>query len=107
MVLEDGFGFIIGAVEEFFNLDVNFLGGALAAITLEGTITAAQEHAVRPLSATDERHNNLIVGYSGGLGIDVSLTAGLFMRAEWEYARYTTVVDTSINTVRAGLGYKF
>ncbi|MBR0798391.1 porin family protein [Bradyrhizobium jicamae] len=62
---------------------------------------------LQPLTATEERHNNLIVGYSGGLGIDVSLTAGLFMRAEWEYARYTTVVDTSVNTVRLGLGYKF
>ncbi|QPF83720.1 porin family protein [Bradyrhizobium genosp. L] len=57
--------------------------------------------------ATDVRHNNLVVGYSGGLGIDVALMAGLFMRAEWEYARYTTVVDTSVNTVRVGLGYKF
>lgn len=63
--------------------------------------------ALMPLSATDERHNNLVVGYSGGLGIDINLMAGLFMRAEWEYARYTTVVDTSVNTVRVGLGYKF
>jgi opacity protein-like surface antigen len=31
----------------------------------------------------------------------------LFLRAEWEYARFTGVVDTSINTVRAGVGYKF
>jgi len=29
------------------------------------------------------------------------------MRAEWEYLRFTTTVDTNINTVRAGLGYKF
>jgi opacity protein-like surface antigen len=29
------------------------------------------------------------------------------MRAEWEYARFSGAVDTSINTVRAGLGYKF
>jgi opacity protein-like surface antigen len=29
------------------------------------------------------------------------------MRAEWEYVRFTSNVDTSINTVRAGLGYKF
>jgi opacity protein-like surface antigen len=29
------------------------------------------------------------------------------MRAEWEYLRFTEVVDTSVNTVRVGLGYKF
>jgi outer membrane immunogenic protein len=60
-----------------------------------------------PLSATDAVHNHLIYGYTAGLGVDVNLIGGLFMRAEWEYIRFTTSVDTSINTVRAGLGYKF
>jgi outer membrane immunogenic protein len=59
------------------------------------------------LSASDAVHNHLIYGYTGGLGIDINLLGGLFMRAEWEYVRFTTSVDTSINTVRAGLGYKF
>jgi opacity protein-like surface antigen len=35
------------------------------------------------------------------------LAAGLFLRAEWEYVRFASSVDTSVNTVRAGLGYKF
>ena len=60
-----------------------------------------------PLFATDAVHNHLIYGYTGGLGFDVNLIGGLFMRAEWEYIRFTSSVDTSINTVRAGLGYKF
>jgi len=60
-----------------------------------------------PLSASDVTHNHLIYGYTAGLGIDVNLIAGLFLRAEWEYVRFTTSIDTSINTVRAGLGYKF
>ncbi|MCA6109931.1 outer membrane protein [Bradyrhizobium cenepequi] len=60
-----------------------------------------------PLSATDAVHNHLIYGYTAGLGIDINLVGGLFMRAEWEYIRFTTTVDTNINTVRAGLGYKF
>jgi outer membrane immunogenic protein len=62
---------------------------------------------LQTLSATDGVHNHLIYGYTGGLGIDINLAAGLFMRAEWEYVRFTSSVDTSINTVRAGLGYKF
>jgi opacity protein-like surface antigen len=59
------------------------------------------------LNATDAVHNHLVYGYTGGLGVDVNLVGGLFMRAEWEYVRFTSTVDTSINTVRAGLGYKF
>ncbi len=36
------------------------------------------------------------------------LVGGLFMRAEWEYIRCRRRKWTSnINTVRAGLGYKF
>ena len=39
--------------------------------------------------------------------MDVMLWSGLFLRAEWEYLRFTAPIDTQINTVRAGLGYKF
>jgi outer membrane immunogenic protein len=60
-----------------------------------------------PLSASEAVHNHLIYGYTAGLGVDINLVGGLFMRAEWEYIRFTSTVDTSINTVRAGLGYKF
>jgi opacity protein-like surface antigen len=59
------------------------------------------------LTANEAVHNHLIYGFTGGLGVDVNLIGGLFVRAEWEYLRFTTTVDTNINTVRAGLGYKF
>jgi opacity protein-like surface antigen len=59
------------------------------------------------LSSSNVQHNHLIYGYAAGLGVDVNLVGGLFVRAEWEYLRFTSAVDTSINTVRAGLGYKF
>lgn len=67
-----------------------------------GTYTALQ-----PLNSTDAQHNHLIYGYTAGVGVDVNLVGGLFMRAEYEYIRFSSAVDTSINTVRAGLGYKF
>jgi outer membrane immunogenic protein len=60
-----------------------------------------------PMVANQAQHGHLIYGYSGGLGVDVNLVGGLFLRAEWEYIRFTSQIDTSINTVRAGLGYKF
>ena len=63
--------------------------------------------ALVPLSSTDAQHNHLIYGYTSGLGVDVNLVGGLFMRAEYEYIRFSSAVDTSINTVRAGVGYKF
>jgi outer membrane immunogenic protein len=62
---------------------------------------------LQPLFAEDTAHNHLVYGYTAGLGVDVNLVGGLFMRAEWEYVRFTAAVDTNINTVRLGLGYKF
>jgi len=59
------------------------------------------------VSATDGQYNRLIYGYTAGLGVDINLVGGLFARAEYEYVRFTSTVDTNINTVRAGLGYKF
>ena len=56
---------------------------------------------------TDNANSHFISGFAGGLGVDVMLCAGLFLRAEWEYLRFTSTVDTSVNTVRAGIGYKF
>lgn len=58
-------------------------------------------------SVEDGKYSHLIYGYTAGLGIDINLIGGLFARAEWEYIRFTSSVDTSINTVRAGIGYKF
>jgi outer membrane immunogenic protein len=59
------------------------------------------------LSGSNGSFNHMIYGYSAGLGVDINLIGGLFMRAEWEYVRFTDQTDVNINTVRAGLGYKF
>jgi len=56
---------------------------------------------------TEGQYSHLIYGYTAGLGVDINLVGGLFARAEWEYIRFTSAVDTSVNTVRAGIGYKF
>jgi outer membrane immunogenic protein len=59
------------------------------------------------LTGTSGQYSHMIYGYTAGLGVDVQLVANLFLRAEWEYVRFTSAVDTNLNTVRAGLGYKF
>jgi opacity protein-like surface antigen len=53
------------------------------------------------------QQTKLVYGYSVGAGIDVMLVGGLFVRAEYEYRRVTSDIESNINTVRAGLGYKF
>jgi outer membrane immunogenic protein len=59
-------------------------------------------------SLTDNANSQFIVGFAGGAGIDIMLYAGLFLRAEWEHLRFSSKnVETSVNTVKAGLGYKF
>jgi len=90
---------------------------ARTATVLDVTTPGPQNPPARPASppaqpptfgsAAEAQHNHLIYGYSAGLGVDIMLYHGLFARAEWEYVRFTTSVDTSINTVRLGLGYKF
>ena len=59
------------------------------------------------LSGTAGQFSHLIYGYSGGVGVDMMLMSCLFLRAEWEYIRFTSAVDTDVNTFRVGLGYKF
>jgi outer membrane immunogenic protein len=59
-------------------------------------------------SLTDNANSQFIVGFAGGAGIDIMLYAGLFLRAEYEHLRFSAKnVETSVNTVKAGLGYKF
>lgn len=58
-------------------------------------------------SKTENKHQTLRVGYTFGVGAEVMLAGGLFARGEWEYVRFTGPIDTNINTVRGGLGYKF
>ena len=56
---------------------------------------------------TDNANSKFITGFAGGLGMEWMVWSGLFMRAEWEYLRFTSTVDTTVNTVRVGLGGKF
>jgi outer membrane immunogenic protein len=80
-----------------------------ATVIDNATTTPAPGVALPPVRyfTQETLHSHLLYGYSAGLGVDMMLYHGLFARAEWEYVRFTSSVDTSINTVRLGLGYKF
>jgi outer membrane immunogenic protein len=89
--------------------DINRRADALLTYTYVGTQIPPKPDLGGPPPAvlTDDANAHFIYGYSGGLGIDMMLFANVFVRAEWEYMRFTAPVDTTINTVRAGVGYKF
>jgi outer membrane immunogenic protein len=48
-------------------------------------------------------------GYSAGVGIDVAVAPEVFLRAEYEFVQFAPIsgMNASINTLRAGAGYKF
>jgi outer membrane immunogenic protein len=75
--------------------------------TLAAAASCSTATSCYTIGADNTLHNHLIYGYTAGLGVDIKLVGGLFMRAEWEYVRYVDLIEVNINTVRAGLGYKF
>jgi outer membrane immunogenic protein len=85
----------------------NIVNSAHVFGTQDNATSVPPQHIQFDLSGSDGKFNHLIYGYTAGLGVDVMLVAGLFFRAEWQYVRITSQVDTGINTVHAGLGYKF
>lgn len=58
-------------------------------------------------STTEAKHGRLMTGYTFGVGAEAMLFGNLFARGEFEYIRFSGPIDTNINTVRGGLGYKF
>jgi opacity protein-like surface antigen len=59
------------------------------------------------ISATDAKSSHFIYGYSGGIGVDMMVMSCLFLRAEWQYVKFAASINTAVNTVHVGLGYKF
>ena len=49
------------------------------------------------------------MGWTAGLGLEYCIWEGLFARVEYEYVKFSPVMNTSVtlNNARLGLGYKF
>jgi outer membrane immunogenic protein len=93
-------GYVMGSF-----LPYAFAGTGFGSQTVDRSISA---YPYPPLPGnTAATKTKLVYGYSAGVGMDVMLVGGLFVRAEYEYRRVTSDIETNINTVRAGLGYKF
>jgi opacity protein-like surface antigen len=85
-----------------------------ANVMKSATVSGTQVNNVAPfqtvpfsVSQSETQNNRFIYGYAAGVGVDVMLVGGLFARAEWEYLKFAGPIDTSINTVRGGVGYRF
>ena len=95
-------GYVMGCF-----LPYAFAGTGFGSQTVDRTVSVYPDPLTPPLPTTAASKTKLVYGYSAGVGVDVMLVGGLFMRAEYEYRRVTSDIETNINTVRAGLGYKF
>jgi outer membrane immunogenic protein len=95
-------GYVMGCF-----LPYAFVGTGFGSQTVEATIAAtpAPDPLFGPVSSSSK--TKLVYGYSAGVGFDVMLVGGLFMRAEYEYQRVTSTIESNINSARLGVGYKF
>ena len=93
-------GYVLGCF-----LPYAFVGYGIGSESVDRSVSAYPA-PVRP-ALTSDGHAKLVYGYSAGVGVDMMLTAGLFARAEYEYRRVTSKIESNVNTVRLGLGYKF
>lgn len=78
--------------------------------TAVSTITHQTDfYGLPTLSQSEARSNNFVAGWTAGLGTEFMVFGNVFVRAEWEYVKFVSVKDisTAMNSVRAGIGYKF
>jgi len=80
-----------------------FGGAGLGSQTVEGSFSA--NPPVVP--AWSAGRTKLVYGYTLGLGVDIMLARGFFARVEYEYLRVTSNFESNVNSVHAGIGYKF
>lgn len=93
-------GYVMGCFMPYL-----FAGTGMGTQTIDRSVSAFPNPLLPPTTAASK--TKLVYGYSVGAGLDVMLVGGLFVRAEYEYRRVTSDVESSLNTVRAGIGYKF
>ena len=86
-----------------------FAGAGMGSQTVNRSISASPAPLGPPdfLPLSNITTTNIVYGYSGGAGVDFIFLGGFFLRAEYEFQRMAATVDSRINSVHVGLGYKF
>ncbi len=78
-------------------------------VSSDGSVPTYRTQLTQFQPVSDGGDGNFIYGYTAGIGLEAMLFGNIFARAEYEYVQFTNVKDINIhlNTVRAGVGYKF
>ena len=73
------------------------------------TTSTPQDVPAQSQTQSQHRTNAFAVGWTAGLGLEYCIWDGLFARVEYEYVKFSPVMNTSVtlNNARVGLGYKF
>jgi outer membrane immunogenic protein len=89
--------------ESIYTTTTNAFGNTVTTLTSSGSIPSLSQNQ------SQERTNNFVAGWTAGLGMEYMLWNNIFVRGEWEYVRFLSVENTNVtlNSLRAGLGYKF
>lgn len=72
------------------------------------TLALSGNDTLNPLPLSDSKNNAIVVGFVGGLGMDVALLPNVFLRGEWEFVAFAPVsgIRTTLNTARVGIAVK-
>jgi len=76
--------------------------------TITGPVPVASP-VVTTFTSTQPNNGLFVYGWTAGAGLEAMLWGGLFARGEYEYVRFVSIKNISIqmSTARLGLGYKF
>ena len=96
---------IVDLRQDVTNTVTNILGVS----TTSTTFGSPQPVPAQSQTQIQRRTNAFAVGWTAGLGLEYCIWDGLFARVEYEYVRFSPVMNTSVtlNNARVGLGYKF
>jgi opacity protein-like surface antigen len=84
-------GFAVGRVEEVRSATVSPVLGGVAF----------------PSGMVSDTQSKWAYGYAAGVGIDVMIAQNIMLRGEYEFVQFVDHLNTSINTVRGGLAFRF
>ena len=78
--------------------------GSMMPYITAGAAFAGVENSIGAASVSETR-----IGWTAGLGLEYCIWDGLFARMEYEYVRFSPVMNTvvTLNSAHLGLGYKF
>ena len=100
---------VSGTLTDSFTTTQVFTDPVTGVVTLIPVQQSVTSTLVLPGAYNDSQTGMFAYGWTAGLGMDVSVTQNLFLRAEWEWVQFAPIKDMNVhmNTVRVGAALKF